>query len=46
MDLAQPGRAISRDIAKGEMVEAEIDAFISKRASQDRHPDRDEQEEL
>src|SRR5215203_3846637 len=28
---AQPGQAIGRDISRGEIVEAEIDAFISKR---------------
>jgi hypothetical protein len=28
---AQPGRAIGREIGRGEAVEAEIDAFISKR---------------
>jgi hypothetical protein len=28
---AQPGRAIGRDIGRGEAVEAEMDAFISKR---------------
>ena len=31
MELAEPGRFISRDIARGEAVEHEIDAFISKR---------------
>jgi hypothetical protein len=34
VDLAQPGRAIRRDIGRGEAVEAEIDAFISKRHEQ------------
>ena len=31
MDVAQPGRAISRDISRGEAVEAEINTFITKR---------------
>jgi hypothetical protein len=31
VDVAQPGRAISRDISRGEAVEAEIDSFITKR---------------
>jgi hypothetical protein len=31
MDVAQPGRGIGCDISKGEIVEAEIDAFIAKR---------------
>jgi hypothetical protein len=36
MDLARmPGRAIGRDIARGEAVEHELDSFISKR-----HADR------
>jgi hypothetical protein len=32
----QPGRAIGRDISKGEAVEHEIDAFISRRDGQRR----------
>ena len=31
VDVAQPGRAIGRDIARGEMVEAELNSFITKR---------------
>jgi hypothetical protein len=31
VDIVQPGRRIGPDISKGEFVEAEIDAFISKR---------------
>jgi hypothetical protein len=31
VDMAQPGRAISRDISRGEAVEAEINSFITKR---------------
>jgi hypothetical protein len=31
VDVAQPGRAISRDISRGEAVEAEINCFITKR---------------
>jgi hypothetical protein len=31
VDMAHPGRAISRDISRGEAVEAEIDSFITKR---------------
>jgi hypothetical protein len=34
------------DIARSEAVDAELDRLISRRASQDRRPDRDEQEEL
>lgn len=34
------------DIARSEAVDAELDRLISKRASQDRRPDEDEQEEL
>jgi hypothetical protein len=34
------------DIARSEAVDAELDRLISKRASQDRPPDEDEQEEL
>lgn len=30
MDIAQPGRAISRDIGRGEAVEHELTAFIEK----------------
>ncbi len=32
--VEQPGRAISRDISKGERVEDEIDVFISRRHDQ------------
>jgi hypothetical protein len=31
VDVAQLGRGVGHDISKGEIVEAEIDAFISKR---------------
>lgn len=41
MDLMQ---GTGRDISRGEAVEGELDAFISRRAS--RAPDPDEQEEL
>jgi hypothetical protein len=34
------------DIARADAVDAEFDRLISKRASQDRRPDPDEQEEL
>jgi hypothetical protein len=34
------------DIARSEAVDAELDRLISKRASQNRRPDEDEQEEL
>jgi hypothetical protein len=34
------------DTARSEAVDAELDRLISKRASQDRRPDEDEQEEL
>ena len=34
------------DVARADAVDAELDRFISKRASQDRRPDPDEQEEL
>jgi hypothetical protein len=34
------------DVARADSVDAELDRFISKRASQDRRPDPDEQEEL
>jgi hypothetical protein len=34
------------DVTRGQIVEAELDRLISRRASQDRRPDPDEQEEL
>jgi hypothetical protein len=34
------------DVARADTVDAELDRLISKRASQDRRPDSDEQEEL
>jgi hypothetical protein len=34
------------DVARADTVDAELDRLISKRASQDRSPDPDEQEEL
>ena len=34
------------DVTRADAVDAELDRFISKRASQDRQPDLDEQEEL
>jgi hypothetical protein len=34
VDVAQPGRSIGRDIATGEKVEAELDAFVSRRHEQ------------
>ncbi len=34
------------DVMKGEAVDAELDRLIARRASQDRRPDPDEQEEL
>jgi hypothetical protein len=34
LELAQPGRAIGRDISRGEAVEHELDSFISKRHGQ------------
>jgi hypothetical protein len=34
------------DVARADTVDAEFDRLISKRASQDRRPDPDEQEEL
>jgi hypothetical protein len=34
------------DVTRGEIVEAELDRLIAKRASQDRRPNRDEQEEI
>ena len=34
------------DVARADGVDAELDRLISKRASQDRRPDPDEQEEL
>jgi hypothetical protein len=34
------------DLASADAVDAELDRLISKRASQDRRPDPDEQEEL
>jgi hypothetical protein len=34
------------DVARADTVDAELDRLISKRASQDRRPDEDEQEEL
>ena len=34
------------DVARSEAVDAELDRLISKRASQNRLPDEDEQEEL
>jgi hypothetical protein len=34
------------DVARADTVDAELDRLISKRASQDRQPDPDEQEEL
>jgi hypothetical protein len=34
------------DVARADTVDAELDRLISKRASQDRRPDPDEQEEL
>ena len=34
MDVARPGRAVGRDIGRGEAVERELDAFISKRHEQ------------
>jgi hypothetical protein len=33
------------DVARTDAIDAELDRLISKRASQDRRPDRDEQEE-
>jgi hypothetical protein len=34
------------DVARADTVDAELDRLISKRASQDRRPDRDEREAL
>jgi hypothetical protein len=34
------------DVARAETVDAELERLISKRASQDRRPDPDEQEEI
>ncbi len=34
------------DVARADTVDLELDRLISKRASQDRRPDRDENEEL
>jgi hypothetical protein len=34
------------DVARADTVDAEFDRLISRRASQDRRPDRDEREEL
>jgi hypothetical protein len=34
------------DVARADTIDAELDRLISKRASQDRRPDPDEQEEL
>jgi hypothetical protein len=34
------------DVTRADAVDAELDRFISKRASQDRRPDPDEHEEL
>jgi type II secretory ATPase GspE/PulE/Tfp pilus assembly ATPase PilB-like protein len=34
------------DVARADTVDAELDRLISRRASQDRRPDPDEQEEL
>ena len=34
------------DVARADTVDAELDRLISKRASQDRRPDEDEQEKL
>jgi hypothetical protein len=34
------------DVARADTVDAELDRLISKRASQDRRPDPDEQEEI
>ena len=41
--MRQPGQALNRDIAKGESVEAEINAFISRRHEQRRksEPERE-----
>ena len=41
--MREPGRALSRDIAKGEAVEAEIDVFISRRDGERRksEPERE-----
>ena len=46
MDIAaQPGRGISRDIGRGEAVEYELDAFISKRHEQRVKTEGERQEE-
>jgi hypothetical protein len=42
---AQPGRAIGRDIGRGEAVEHELDAFISKRHEQRLKSEGERQEE-
>jgi len=43
--VMEPGAAIGRDIAKGESVEAEIDAFISRRDAHRRKSEGDRGEE-
>jgi hypothetical protein len=45
VDVMEPGAAIGRDIAKGESVEAEIDAFISRRDAHRRKSEGDRGEE-
>ena len=46
MDVEKPvGAALNRDIAKGEIVEAELDAFISGRDRKRRLEERDRAEE-
>lgn len=42
--MSNPGAGIGREIASGERTDAELDAFISRRASQDRGPAPDELE--
>ena len=34
MDVTEPGRAVGREIASGEAVEHELDAFVSRRHDQ------------
>ncbi len=43
--IRQPGAAIGRDIAKGEAVEAELDAFISRRHEQCRRSEAEREAE-
>ena len=43
--MSNPGRALNRDISKGESVEAEISAFISRRDTQRRKTEGERPEE-